>query len=144
MGGMNNRPANDEFSIRFFYTACSAAAVISCLIAQFVHFYSFEPGTRTLSIIIVFAVLAAAPIWWLREVRRTPFGLPRQWNQLPLLIWAYLAPIAAFFVVAITLTMPWVAMFKYGGDAGLLTVPASALIVWLTWWIPDSSAAPSN
>jgi hypothetical protein len=139
MWAMNARPRNDELSIRLFYTVCAAAALVGCAIAQFVHFYSWEPGPRTLLWVVVMAGLVLIPVWRVPKIRTSPFDLVRGWSDVPLLLWAFMAPVAALLLVSLTLTVPWIAMFKYGGGAGLLTIPAAALIVWLTWWIPTPS-----
>jgi hypothetical protein len=135
---MNRRPRNEDLSISVFYTVCAVTAVVGGLIAQFASFYSWEPGLRGVVPVIVSALAVCVPVWWLPDVRRTPFYRPRSPTEIALLIWAWLSPIAAFTVVFVTLTLPWVALYKYGGGAGVLTIPAAALIVWLTWFVPES------
>jgi hypothetical protein len=122
--------------VKLFYTACSVFTGLFGPMALILDPDPDNPGTRAAVVLLLGAALVIAPIWWLPQVRRTPFGLPRSWLEVPLLAWAWLAPIAAFLMVLGPLIVlptellpdsPWF----------LLTVPAALLIVLLTWFVPE-------
>ena len=132
---MTTSRRSDDLFVKLFYTACSVfTGVFLWPIGRLAGFEAW-PGPRLFFELLVGAALVVVPLWWLPQVRRTPFGLPRSWLEVPLLVWAWLSPLAAVFMIWGVLTLAAVAIFPFIWSVAL-TLPAATLIVFLTWHLP--------
>jgi hypothetical protein len=132
--------------MKLFYTAIGLAPSawwLTTLPSEGVRF-GLLAGVIALGLIII------APVWWIQEVRRAPFGTRCTVADVPLVCWAWFAPIPVAMILAALIFYLPIATLPISAAVGIAllwcSILGTALVVSQTWYLPVDkdceSAAP--